>query len=187
MPYNKGADALLSHLAAPYIDLLPKVDETTISKTAPNTIPEPPMVVATLVSNTVQVLLTGLAAQRLGHAYMHISPLNSDVPLFHSCIQWMLKCSFPMKRTSIVLLSLLLRVTASGLFVWPSLILYMSLTMAPNSLISISVQMRAPIALLYYTLQEQVVQLKPIWWPNKGVMHIAPLSTHSVILSTSLV
>jgi hypothetical protein len=47
--------------------------------------------------------------------------------------------------------------------------------------------MRAPIALLYYTLQEQVVQLKPIWWPNKGVMHIAPLSTHSVILSTSLV
>jgi acyl-coenzyme A synthetase/AMP-(fatty) acid ligase len=36
------------------------------------------MVVATIGSNNVQLLLTGLAAQRMQHAYLHISPLNSD-------------------------------------------------------------------------------------------------------------
>ncbi|KAI8576589.1 hypothetical protein K450DRAFT_274613 [Umbelopsis ramanniana AG] len=74
----KGTDDLLNHLAAQYSVLLPKADESTISKTTPNSVPNPPVVVATLGSNTVQTLLTGLAAQRMHHAYMHISPLNSD-------------------------------------------------------------------------------------------------------------
>jgi acyl-CoA synthetase (AMP-forming)/AMP-acid ligase II len=74
----KGTDALINHLAAQYANILPKADENTISKMAPKSISNPPMVVATLGSNTVQLLLTGLAAQRMQHAYMHISPLNSD-------------------------------------------------------------------------------------------------------------
>jgi acyl-CoA synthetase (AMP-forming)/AMP-acid ligase II len=74
----KDTDVLLDHLAAHYVDLLPNADHTTISKTAPESIPQPPLVVATLGSNNVQLLLTGLAAQRLQHAYLHISPLNSD-------------------------------------------------------------------------------------------------------------
>ncbi|GAB5588432.1 hypothetical protein Unana1_03332 [Umbelopsis nana] len=74
----KGANDLISHLAAQYAEILPKADETTISKTAPESIPEPPMVVTTLASNNVQLLLTGLAAQRMQHAFLHMSPLNSD-------------------------------------------------------------------------------------------------------------
>jgi acyl-CoA synthetase (AMP-forming)/AMP-acid ligase II len=74
----KGTDDLLNHLAAQYVEILPKADNNTISKTAPKSIPDPPLVVATLGSNTVQLLLTGLAAQRMQHAYIHMSPLNSD-------------------------------------------------------------------------------------------------------------
>jgi acyl-CoA synthetase (AMP-forming)/AMP-acid ligase II len=74
----KGADALIGHLAAQYSEILPKADATTISKTAPNSIPEPPMVVTTLASNTVQLVVTGMAAQRMQHAFLHMTPLNSD-------------------------------------------------------------------------------------------------------------
>ncbi|KAG2188898.1 hypothetical protein INT44_004038 [Umbelopsis vinacea] len=74
----KGTDDLINHLAAQYATLLPKADESTVSKTTPNSVPNPPMVVATLGSNNVQLLLTGLAVQRMQHAYMHVSPLNSD-------------------------------------------------------------------------------------------------------------
>jgi acyl-CoA synthetase (AMP-forming)/AMP-acid ligase II len=74
----KGADDLISHLAAQYAEILPARDESTISKSAPKAIPEPPMVVATLASNNVQLALTGLAAQRMQHSYIHVSPLNSD-------------------------------------------------------------------------------------------------------------
>ncbi|KAH8550896.1 hypothetical protein BGW37DRAFT_529410 [Umbelopsis sp. PMI_123] len=74
----KGTDDLLNHLAAQYTDILPKADESTVSRTAPKSIPNPPMVVATLGSNNIQLLLTGLAVQRMQHAYIHISPLNSD-------------------------------------------------------------------------------------------------------------
>jgi acyl-CoA synthetase (AMP-forming)/AMP-acid ligase II len=74
----KGANNLISHLAAQYKEVMPQRDETTISKNAPKSIPEPPMVVATLGSNNVQLALTGLAAQRMQHAYLHMSPLNSD-------------------------------------------------------------------------------------------------------------
>ncbi|KAI9286876.1 hypothetical protein BC943DRAFT_358821 [Umbelopsis sp. AD052] len=74
----KGTDDLINHLAAQYSTLLPKADESTVSKTTPNSVPNPPMVVATLGSNNVQLLLTGLEVQRIQHAYMHVSPLNSD-------------------------------------------------------------------------------------------------------------
>ncbi|KAG2175204.1 hypothetical protein INT44_007692 [Umbelopsis vinacea] len=74
----KGTDDLINHLAAQYSTLLPKADKSTISKATPKSIPNPPMVVATLGSNNVQLLLTGLAAQRMQHCYIHISPLNSD-------------------------------------------------------------------------------------------------------------
>ncbi|KAI9286485.1 hypothetical protein BC943DRAFT_359071 [Umbelopsis sp. AD052] len=74
----KDTDLLLDHLAAQYAELLPKADNNTVSKTAPECIPHPPLVVATLGSNNVQLLLTGVATQRLQHAYLHISPLNSD-------------------------------------------------------------------------------------------------------------
>ncbi|KAG2181117.1 hypothetical protein INT43_008699 [Umbelopsis isabellina] len=74
----KGADDLISHLAAQYADVLPERNEHTISSNAPKSLPEAPMVVATLGSNNVQLALTGLAAQRLQHAYIHVSPLNSD-------------------------------------------------------------------------------------------------------------
>ncbi|KAI8579227.1 hypothetical protein K450DRAFT_243388, partial [Umbelopsis ramanniana AG] len=74
----KDTDVLLDHLAAQYAEILPKADNNTVSKTAPQSIPHPPLVVATLGSNNIQLLLTGLAAQRLQHAYLHISPLNSD-------------------------------------------------------------------------------------------------------------
>lgn len=74
----KGADDLISHLAAQYAEVLPERNEHTISSNAPKSLPEPPMVVATLGSNNVQLALTGLAAQRLQHAYLHMSPLNSD-------------------------------------------------------------------------------------------------------------
>ncbi|KAI8576588.1 hypothetical protein K450DRAFT_274612 [Umbelopsis ramanniana AG] len=74
----KGTDDLLNHLAAQYVMLLPKADKNTISKMAPKSVPNPPLVVATLGSNTAQTLLTGFSVQRMQHAYMHISPLNSD-------------------------------------------------------------------------------------------------------------
>ncbi|KAI9286874.1 hypothetical protein BC943DRAFT_378951 [Umbelopsis sp. AD052] len=74
----KGTDDLINHLAAQYATLLPKANESTISKATPKSVPNPPMVVATLGSNNVQLLLTGLAAQRMQHCYIHISPLNSD-------------------------------------------------------------------------------------------------------------
>ncbi|KAG2188900.1 hypothetical protein INT44_004040 [Umbelopsis vinacea] len=74
----KGTDDLINHLAAQYATLLPKADESTISKATPKSVPNPPMVVATLGSNNFQLLLTGLAAQRMKHCYIHISPLNSD-------------------------------------------------------------------------------------------------------------
>jgi acyl-CoA synthetase (AMP-forming)/AMP-acid ligase II len=74
----KVTDDLINHLAAQYVDILPKADETTISKMAPESIPNSPMVVAILGSNTVQLLLTGLATQRMQHAYMNICPLTSD-------------------------------------------------------------------------------------------------------------
>jgi len=74
----KGANDLIGHLAAQYAEILPKADESTISKTAPKSIPEPPMVVTTLASNKVQLVLTGLAAYRLQHACLHMSPSSSD-------------------------------------------------------------------------------------------------------------
>ncbi|KAG2188899.1 hypothetical protein INT44_004039 [Umbelopsis vinacea] len=74
----KGTDDLINHLAAQYATLLPKADESTISKATPKSVPNPPMVVATLGSSNVQTLLTGLAVQRMQHTFMHISPLNSD-------------------------------------------------------------------------------------------------------------
>ncbi|KAI8577128.1 hypothetical protein K450DRAFT_274149 [Umbelopsis ramanniana AG] len=74
----KDTDMLLDHLAAQYEKLLPIADSSTVSKTAPASIPQPPLVTATLCSSNVQLLLTGLAVQRLQHAYAHISPLNSD-------------------------------------------------------------------------------------------------------------
>ncbi|KAI9286875.1 hypothetical protein BC943DRAFT_358819 [Umbelopsis sp. AD052] len=74
----KGTDDLINHLAAQYAILLPKADESTISKATPKSVPNPPMVVATLGSSNIQTLLTGLAVQRMQHTFMHISPLNSD-------------------------------------------------------------------------------------------------------------
>jgi acyl-coenzyme A synthetase/AMP-(fatty) acid ligase len=74
-----GADKLMSHLAAVYQELMPEATNETVSKTAPKLLDSPPMVVATMASNNVQCLLTGLASQRLGHPYIHISHLNSDI------------------------------------------------------------------------------------------------------------
>jgi acyl-CoA synthetase (AMP-forming)/AMP-acid ligase II len=74
----KGADNLISHLAARYSEILPERKESTISRAAPKSLTEPPMVIATLASNKAQLVLTGLAAQRMQHAFVHMTPLNSD-------------------------------------------------------------------------------------------------------------
>jgi hypothetical protein len=184
----KGADALLSHLAAQYIYLLPKVDETTISKTAPKSIPKPPMVVATLVSNTVQALLTGLAAQRLGHAYMHISPLNSDIgiiSLLHSVDAKVLISDETYFDRAAKLATQGDDVRVIRMIEFDPIDELNKGTKSFN--FDISTDEGANCALILHTSGTSSSAPKPIWWPNKGVMHIAPLFTQSVVLSTGLV
>jgi acyl-coenzyme A synthetase/AMP-(fatty) acid ligase len=76
----KDANTVISHLAALYDRLVPKPnDPGAASRVAPKSIPVAPVVVATLVSSNIQALLSGFALQRIGCAYIHISPNCSDV------------------------------------------------------------------------------------------------------------